>query len=539
MNEPTPWHGEGRRPFPYRPLALTVREAPPPPPRPRWGLALLLLTLTFVSTTTMGAVWMLYTSTREVTELPLFLLPSTLVRVWSDPELLRLGLGFAVPSLLILLCHETGHYVACRRYRLPATLPYFLPFPLGLGTLGAFIRIRAAIRSKRVLFDVGVAGPIAGFVVLVPFLAAGVAWSEPVELGTLPPGVAGVLLVPGQSLALVGLTELFHGPLGPDRVLQLHPFALAGWLGLLATSLNLIPLGQLDGGHVLYAALGRTQRRLAVPLWLGLLAVAVFLWVGWILWCLVTLVMGLHHPPVQDEEVPLDPRRRALGLVALGIFAASFMPIPIQEVLILPAGGPERDEGVMAGGENSDVQDEGHRAVVDQIHLHPGAEAAGLDGEAGLPESGHQLVHKWLGDLRRGGAVEGGSAAPGEGAGQGELGNDQEPGAGPGRVQVHPALAVLEDAQVGELLRRRGGPVGAVLRLHPHQDEETPADPPHGLAVHANLGLRHPLQDQTHRFPSCQGRHRPEADGPAPPSLTAAGTPITGRRPDVGAAALL
>ena len=534
MTEPTPWHGEPRPPFPYRPLGLTVRDAPPAPPKPRWGLALFLFALTFVSTTTMGAVWMLYTSTREVTELPLFLLPSTFARVWGDPELLRLGLGFAVPSLLILLCHETGHYVACRRYRLPATLPYFLPFPLGLGTLGAFIRIRAAIRSKRVLFDVGVAGPIAGFVVLVPFLAAGVAWSEPVELATLPPGVAGVLLVPGQSLALAGLTELFHGSLGADRVLQLHPFALAGWLGLLATSLNLIPLGQLDGGHVLYAALGKTQRRLAVPLWLGLLAVAVFLWVGWILWCLVTLAMGLHHPPVRDEDIPLDPRRRGLGLAALGIFAASFMPVPIQEVLILPAGGPDRGEGVVAGGGRSDVQHEGHRAVVDQIHLHPGAEAAGLDAEAGLAEGGHQLVHHRLGHLRRSGAVEGGSAAPVEGAGQGELGDDQELGAGPDRVQVHPAPIVLEDTQVGELRRRGGGPVGAVLRLDSHQDEEAGADPPHGLAVHANLGSRHPLQDQTHRFPSCQGRHRPEADGPAPSRL-----PVTGGdapRPGAGAA---
>lgn len=515
MTEPgPPWHGEGPPPFPYRPLLLTVREAPPPPPRPRWALALLLFALTFISTTTMGAVWMLYTSTQEVTELPLFLLPSTFARVWGDPELLRLGLGFAVPSLLILLSHETGHYLACRRYRLPATLPYFLPFPLGLGTLGAFIRIRAAIRSKRVLFDVGVAGPIAGFVVLVPFLAAGVAWSEPVALAALPPGVAGVLLVPGQSLALAGLTELFHGPLGPDRVLQLHPFALAGWLGLLATSLNLIPLGQLDGGHVLYAALGRTQRRLALPLWLALLAVAVFLWAGWLLWCLVTLVMGLQHPPVRDEDAPLDPARRRLGLAALGIFAASFMPVPIQEVLILPARG----EGVTAAA--SDVQDERHRPVVDQLDLHPGAEAAGLDAKAGLPEGRDQLVHERLRHVRGSRPVEGGPAAPGEGARQGELGDDQELRAGPGGVQVHPAFAVLEDAQPGQLRRGGGHPVGAVALLHADEHQEARADPSDGLAAHPDFRPRHPLQDQTHRFPSCQGRHRPEADGPVPAKST-------------------
>jgi membrane-associated protease RseP (regulator of RpoE activity) len=333
-----PWEGERlshRAPFGYRPVLLEARERPEPV-RQRWGLAAALLALTFVTTTTMGAVWMLYTSTRVLTELPLFMLPETVVEVWSDPELLGLGLSFSVPSLLILLCHELGHYLACRRYRLPSTLPYFLPFPLGIGTLGAFIRIRAVVRTKRELFDVGVAGPLAGFAVLVPVLVAGVAWSEPVLLASLPPEVGGLLLVPGESLALSGLTALFHGPLGPDRVLQLHPFALAGWLGLLATSLNLIPLGQLDGGHILYAAVGGAQRRLALPLWLALLAVAVFLWPGWLLWCLVTLVMGLHHPPVRDEEQALDPARRLLAWVALAIFALSFMPVPIGEVLIYP-----------------------------------------------------------------------------------------------------------------------------------------------------------------------------------------------------------
>ena len=335
-----PWEAERlphRGPFVYRPVLLAAREEPAPA-RPRWLLAGVLLVLTFLTTTTMGAVWMLYTSTRVMTELQLFMLPETVRQVWTDPALLRLGLAFSVPSLLILMCHEMGHYVACRRYRLPATLPYFLPLPLGTGTLGAFIRIRAAIRTKRELFDVGIAGPIAGFVALVPFLVAGVAWSEPVALATLPPEIGGLLLVPGRSLALEGLTALFHGPVGDDQVLQLHPFAFAGWLGLLATSLNLIPLGQLDGGHILYAALGRTQRRLALPLWLALLAVAVFVWPGWGLWCAITLIMGLHHPPVRDELEPLDPPRRRLAWVALAIFALSFMPVPIGEVLIYPGG---------------------------------------------------------------------------------------------------------------------------------------------------------------------------------------------------------
>jgi hypothetical protein len=325
----------GRGPLVTDPVfARLLSVSPPAPAVPqRWLLAGVLLVATFVTTTTMGAVWMLYTSTRTVTELPLMMLPRTVVQVWSDPALLHLGLAFSLPSLFILLCHELGHYLMCRRYRLPATVPYFLPLPLGVGTLGAFIKIKAPIRNKKELFDVGVAGPIAGFVALLPFLVLGTAWSQvvPLDQVAMPADQGGVLLVPGKSLIVAVLGRLVHGPVGPHEVLQIHPFALAAWLGLLATSLNLIPLGQLDGGHILYAALGRAQRRLALPLWLGLLAVAVLLWPGWLLWSAVTLIMGLRHPPVQDEARPLDPRRRRLAWAALAIFLLSFMPVPIGE----------------------------------------------------------------------------------------------------------------------------------------------------------------------------------------------------------------
>ena len=171
---------------------------------------------------------------------------------------------------------------------------------------------------------------------LLPFLVLGVLWSEKISASQIPPGVEGLLLVPGHSLALAGLSWLFHGPLGDQQLLQLHPFALAAWFGLLATSLNLIPLGQLDGGHILYAALGRTQRRVAPLLWAGLAVIAFLVWPGWGLWCVVTLVMGLRHPPVYDEAVRLDPVRRRLAWVALVIFLLSFMPLPIGQVLIQP-----------------------------------------------------------------------------------------------------------------------------------------------------------------------------------------------------------
>lgn len=321
-------------------LLPAVELAAPPPPapaRPRWALALLLFVLTFLCTTTLGAGWYLFTRTDVQTDLVPILWPDTVARVWGDPALLALGLSFSLPVLIILLAHELGHYVACRRYRLAATLPYFLPSPIGIGTFGAFIRIRSPIRGKRELFDVGVAGPIAGFVALLPFLLYGVARSRAAAIEPLadpPPGaLVSILLVPGKCLALELATRLFHGPLGPGMVLDLHPFALAAWFGLLATAINLLPLSQLDGGHILYAAVGRAQRRLALPLWLAL-AVAGIAWPGWWLWSVIVLLMGIRHPPLRDELTPLGRGRTWLALLALALLVLSFMPVPLREVIV-------------------------------------------------------------------------------------------------------------------------------------------------------------------------------------------------------------
>jgi len=303
-----------------------------PSARPRYGLALLLLLLTVFTTTSLGPSLYLWTRTDIVTDANLFLTPGQILRVWTEPRQLRLGLSISLPALFILLCHELGHYLACRFYRLPATLPYFLPAPLGLGTFGAFIRIRAAVRSKRQLFDVGIAGPLAGFVALLPFLLYGVAHSRPAAVLTATgEDATTLLLLPGHSLAVVLASRFFHGPLPPGTVLDLHPFAFAAWFGLLATSLNLLPLGQLDGGHILYAVTGRLQRHLALPLWLGLAALGL-LWPGWWVWCLIVLVMGLPHPPVWDEVQPLGPPRRALAWVALAMLLLSFMPVPLDQI---------------------------------------------------------------------------------------------------------------------------------------------------------------------------------------------------------------
>lgn len=328
---------DGRRPeSPFSHPLIELVPAPgdvyaPAPARPErrlYGRAVLLFALTFLTTLTLSPVMVLMS--RTATNLDPFLTPSTIAAVWRTPELLRIGLAFAIPALCILFCHEMGHYIACRIYRIPCTPPFFLPVPINFGTFGAFIRIKAPIYSKRQLFDVGVAGPIAGFVALVPFLLYGVAHSQPVPESTAH-GMT--LLVIGKSLALELATRLFHGPLAPGMTLNLHPTALAAWLGLFATALNLLPLGQLDGGHILYAVLGRGQRRIALPLWLGL-ALLGYYWPGWLLWCVIVLVIGLYHPPVYDESEPLDGKRRALALVALLLFVLCFMPVPVDFVAV-------------------------------------------------------------------------------------------------------------------------------------------------------------------------------------------------------------
>ena len=319
------------------PVELGPADRVPPPsppvvrrPAPRWLFASTLLFLTLVSTTTIGALWNEADGLSANTAL--WASPQAMQRLWNEPDLLARGLAYSLPLLFILLCHEMGHYLACRYYRLPATLPYFLPLPVGLGTLGAFIRIKAPIRRKRVLFDVGVAGPLAGFAALFPILVYGIANSQMKPMPVTDVGGEPVIAL-GINLVTLAVVHLFHGGLAPGMVLDLHPAALAAWVGLLATALNLIPVGQLDGGHVLYAATGRWQHRLALPLWL-LLVAAGTLWFVWWVWCVFLLVMGLRHPPVRDEAEPLGAGRTALAALALAIFVLSFMPVPIGVVFV-------------------------------------------------------------------------------------------------------------------------------------------------------------------------------------------------------------
>lgn len=248
----------------------------------------------------------------------------TLAESLFDPALWRTGATFSLPLLAILGVHELGHMLACRRHGLPATYPYFLPAPVGIGTFGAVIRIREPIHSRRVLFDVGAAGPLAGFAVAVPVLVWGIAISRVV---TGAP--RGDYIDFGEPLLFRLIETAIFPATARGADLALSPLGFAGWFGLFVTALNLLPLGQLDGGHILYAAIGGRQKRVGIVLFV-LLAALAFLWPGWILWVVIVLVMGIAHPPTADPEERLDGKRRVLAIVCLLVFAASFSPVPVR-----------------------------------------------------------------------------------------------------------------------------------------------------------------------------------------------------------------
>jgi membrane-associated protease RseP (regulator of RpoE activity) len=268
------------------------------------------------------------------------------------PNVVEGGLPFAASLVAILFCHEMGHYLVARRHGVFATLPYFIPVPFGAGTLGAVIRMRSAIPSRRAALDIAAAGPIAGFLVAVPLLLWGLAHSEVRAVTSSPVGSAlhspyALLLALlqhrpllsgepmtqffGDSLVTAAAEQLVHGTLPPGTDLVLNPVAFAAWLGLLVTTLNLVPLGQLDGGHVVYALLGQRGAHVVSRLvsW-GLLAAGLFLSWNWIVWWALTrFVIGLKHPPSVVEE-PLDPARAAVALLSLVLFALTFIPIPVS-----------------------------------------------------------------------------------------------------------------------------------------------------------------------------------------------------------------
>ncbi len=249
------------------------------------------------------------------------------------------GLPFAVTLLVILGTHEFGHYFAARWHKADVTLPYFIPMLPGLsllGTLGAVIQMRSPIRDRKQLLDVGVAGPLAGLVIAIPLLIYGLSLS-PVEPFPPPEEMSpndSAYLVEGDSLLYIGLKYLVKGERLPQGNIDvnLHPIAWAGWVGLLVTCLNLLPMGQLDGGHVVYALIGRRAWPLARLTAVAMLAMGVVAWSGWFIWAVLPLLFGLRHPPPLNDHTPLDTRRKLVGVLVLIVFILVFTPVPLTVV---------------------------------------------------------------------------------------------------------------------------------------------------------------------------------------------------------------
>jgi hypothetical protein len=319
----------------YAPSGAEIIVAPPV--KHRYWLHILLLLVTFFTTLVVGA----HLQWNFLNGQPPFTLVNGNdffpVRWALQGGHLWLGIPFSLTLMLILLAHEMGHYLYCVRYGVSATLPFFIPFPTLIGTLGAFIRIKSPLRSRAVLFDIGIAGPIAGFVVALPVLIFSLGLSRVAPAGATPPdiqlGYPLIFYLTQKALALTGHAHaIANVSLGQ---VYLHPVAIAAWVGMFATSLNLLPGGQLDGGHIVFSVSPRAHKWVSRITILVLIPLALFFWTGWLVWAVLLRLSGMRHP-----SVPVWPEvgagRRWLAVCAVLILVLTFSYIPIS-----PAGAPQ------------------------------------------------------------------------------------------------------------------------------------------------------------------------------------------------------
>ncbi len=245
----------------------------------------------------------------------------------SWPIFLLRGLVFSVPLMTILFVHEMGHYMAGRRRGLNVTLPYFIPSIPPLGTFGAFIKVRSLIPNKKILMELGAWGPLSGAIVAIPLLLIGL-WMSEARLQPEDPA-SGISL--GTSLILEIGCLIRFGDFSFNKMIVLHPTAMAAWFGLFVTAMNLLPMGQLDGGHVIYSLFGyRVSRIVSMAVFVTLIPLGIFVWPGWIVFGALTLLLGLKHPPPLDEFTPLDRSARLTGYAAIALFLLTFVPAPIS-----------------------------------------------------------------------------------------------------------------------------------------------------------------------------------------------------------------
>jgi membrane-associated protease RseP (regulator of RpoE activity) len=298
----------------------------PGPSWKEWIISAILFFATFLSTTFAG----LFFGISDIGAIP------TLRTFLQRPGLIVHGLPFSVSVILILLAHELGHFFACRYYGMKCTPPFFIPLPIAFaGTLGAFIRIRSPFRHRRALFDVGVAGPLAGFLFVVPILWMGIRYSTLINKGSLPPGGWSF----GEPLIFRFFGTLLLGYYPEKQDMIAHPMAMAAWFGLLATSLNLLPIWQLDGGHIAYAIWGSAlQKKISIA---GVASLILLSFLGWptpsyLFFGLLLLAIGarfkFYHPPPLYEEHTLGVGRLLIAVLAWIILMVSFIPIPVTVV---------------------------------------------------------------------------------------------------------------------------------------------------------------------------------------------------------------
>jgi len=308
------------------------------PPRQRWRLYVLFFMLTMFSTLVVGARMQFNFMQRQ----PVFSLNDDTVSffplgwVLQKPSNLLLGLPFSLTLMFILFAHEMGHYLYARYYRVYATPPFFVPFPSLIGTLGAFIRIKSPIPSRAALFDIGIAGPIAGFIPACIALLAGLSLSRPI---TGPPA-SGFQL--GFPLAFHLAARFLHGGV-PLSGLSLHPVAAAAWVGMFATALNLLPGGQLDGGHIIFSIVPGLHRWISLVTVFALVPFGKYFWTGWFLWA-VLLAMTARHPPV-PRYPEVAGRRRSVAMFALLMLILSFTPAPFTHSSGREVWPEVRDQG--------------------------------------------------------------------------------------------------------------------------------------------------------------------------------------------------
>jgi membrane-associated protease RseP (regulator of RpoE activity) len=296
----------------------------PGPGRREWIISALLFSATFLSTTFAG----LFFGIGDIVIIP------SLRAFIHRPSLILYGLPFSVSVILILLAHELGHFFACRYYGMKCTPPFFIPLPISIaGTLGAFIRIKSSFRHRRALFDVGVAGPLAGFLFVLPILWMGIRYSTLINKGSLPSG--GLSFGEPLIFRFFGMLILGYSPEKQDMIA--HPMAMAAWFGLLATSLNLLPIWQLDGGHIAYAIWGQAaQKKISIISVVALILLSFWGWPtpSYLLFGLLLLLVGarlrFYHPPPQHEEPTLGLGRILIALLAWIILVVSFIPVPVK-----------------------------------------------------------------------------------------------------------------------------------------------------------------------------------------------------------------